>query len=165
MPLPTHDIMDFADKLGTGPGDQRPDAINLADVPSMIGRDTNVTMSGLRYVIVREGDGDVVETGDTIEVDYAGYLSDGSVFDTSVPEVGAANDFDRGGYPFEPISFVAGTGQVIRGWDEGLVGMRVGDVRRLIIPSDLAYGSRGIDGVIPPNATLIFDVHVLSTTR
>jgi peptidylprolyl isomerase len=164
MPAPTRDVMDYADQLGTGPGNDRPAAINLADVPSMIGRDTVVAISGLRYVVVREGDGIVVESGMTVEVDYAGYLSDGTVFDTSVPEVGAANNFDRGGYPFEPISFVAGTGQVIRGWDEALVGMRVGDVRRLIIPSDLAYGSRGIPGTIPPNATLIFDVHLLGAT-
>jgi peptidylprolyl isomerase len=142
--------------------------------------DTITTMSGLRYIDYEEGSGVEVTPGVTVRVDYAGYLTNGTLFDTSIESVGRKHDpagrpfpadasdaerskwFDRGGYPFEPLEFVVGKGQVIRGWDDGLTtNMRVGGRRRLIIPPDQAYGSRGT-GPIPPNATLIFDVHVLA---
>lgn len=123
--------------------------------------DTITTMSGLRYIVVDEGSGRTVESGMTVKVDYAGFLSDGTIFDTSMEQVGQEHGFDRGGYPFEPIEFVVGIGRVIPGWDEGLTGMKVDGRRRLIIPAELGYGSRGAPPAIPPNATLIFDVHVL----
>ncbi len=99
---------------------------------------------------VVEGEGDTVKTGDTVMVHYTGLLkSDGSVFDTS---------YTRG----VPFIFNVGSGQVIKGWDEGLVGMRVGGKRKLDIPSSLAYGETGAgDGVIPPNADLIFEIELL----
>jgi len=108
-----------------------------------------VTMpSGLKYVDMTVGDGTLAESGKTVSVHYTGWLTDGTKFDSSV---------DRG----QPFSFTLGAGQVIRGWDEGVAGMRVGGKRKLTIPSDLGYGSRGAGGVIPPNATLVFDVELL----
>jgi peptidylprolyl isomerase len=143
--------------------------------------DTVTTMSGLRYIVYEEGTGPKVEPGMKVRVDYAGYLADGTLFDTSLDSVGRLHNpqgkpfsslpegtdrsqrFMRGGYPFEPIEFAVGKGAVIRGWDEGLTtDMNVGGRRRLIIPPDLGYGARGAGGTIPPNATLIFDVTVLS---
>jgi peptidylprolyl isomerase len=124
--------------------------------------DTVTTMSGLRYVEIKHGRGKKVEPGMKVSVDYAGYLADGTLFDTSLDSVGKLHNFDRGGYPFKPIEFTVGKAQVIQGWDEGLTtDMRVGGRRRLIIPPNLGYGSQGSGG-IPPNATLIFDVNVLS---
>jgi len=106
------------------------------------------TPSGLEYEILTEGSGDVARAGDTVHVHYTGWLTDGTKFDSSV---------DRG----QPFSFPLGKGRVISGWDEGVAGMKVGEKRKLTIPSDLGYGSRGAGGVIPPNATLIFDVELL----
>ena len=125
--------------------------------------DTLRTMSGLSFIVQEKGDeSKPVTAGMKVKVDYAGYLEDGTLFDTSLETVGAANSYDRGGYPFEPIEFVVGQGEVIRGWDEGLTtDMYVGGKRRLIIPPTLGYGSRGAGDVIPPNSTLIFDVHVI----
>ncbi len=104
--------------------------------------------SGLKYVDLKVGDGALAETGKTVSVHYTGWLTDGTKFDSSL---------DRG----QPFSFDLGGGHVIRGWDEGVVGMRVGGKRKLTIPPDLGYGSRGGGGVIPPGATLIFDVELL----
>ncbi|HWH72525.1 MAG TPA: FKBP-type peptidyl-prolyl cis-trans isomerase [Candidatus Sulfotelmatobacter sp.] len=95
------------------------------------------------------GTGAAPKRGDTVTVHYTGWLTDGTKFDSSV---------DRK----EPFSFVLGNGQVIRGWDEGVAAMRIGDKARLTIPPDLAYGPQGYPGVIPPNATLIFEVELLS---
>ena len=95
------------------------------------------------------GDGIRAEASRTVDVHYTGYLMDGTKFDSSL---------DRG----EPISFQLGTGMVIRGWEEGIAYMQVGDKLRLIIPPNLAYGDRGAGGVIPPNATLIFDVELVN---
>ncbi len=103
--------------------------------------------SGLIIEVMEEGTGAPVRLGDIVSVDYRGYLTDGSVFDES---------YKRG----QPFSFSVGSGQVIAGWDEGLLGMRVGEKRRLTIPGNLAYGQSGIPGVIPPNATLIFDIEL-----
>ncbi len=95
------------------------------------------------------GGGAVPKAGETVTVHYTGWLTDGAKFDISV---------DRD----EPCSFVLGAGQVIQGWDEGVATMRVGDKARLTIPPELAYGEAGYPGAIPPNATLIFEVELLS---
>jgi peptidylprolyl isomerase len=109
---------------------------------------TVTTPSGLKYVELVEGTGVIPQTGQRIDVHYVGTLEDGTKFDSSR---------DRG----QPFSFTIGKGQVIKGWDEGLSTMKVGGRRILTIPPDLGYGARGAGGVIPPNATLIFDVELL----
>ncbi|MDX2213646.1 MAG: FKBP-type peptidyl-prolyl cis-trans isomerase [Oculatellaceae cyanobacterium bins.114] len=106
------------------------------------------TESGLKYVDLVEGTGATPQRGQTVIVHYTGTLEDGTKFDSSR---------DRN----QPFSFPLGTGRVIRGWDEGISTMKVGGHRQLIIPPDLGYGVRGAGGVIPPNATLIFDVELL----
>ncbi|MDZ8078584.1 MAG: FKBP-type peptidyl-prolyl cis-trans isomerase [Nostoc sp. SerVER01] len=106
------------------------------------------TPSGLKYVEIKEGTGATPERGQTVEVHYTGTLQDGTKFDSSR---------DRG----QPFKFKIGVGQVIKGWDEGLSTMKVGGRRNLIIPPELGYGPRGAGGVIPPNATLLFDVELL----
>lgn len=104
--------------------------------------------SGLQYIDVVTGGGDEARAGQDVTVHYTGWLTTGQQFDSS-----------RGRN--QPFSFRLGAGNVIQGWDQGVVGMRVGGQRRLIIPADLGYGARGAAGVIPPNATLIFDVELL----
>jgi FKBP-type peptidyl-prolyl cis-trans isomerase len=106
------------------------------------------TESGLKYSDVAVGNGREAMLGDTATVHYTGWLTDGKKFDSSV---------DRK----EPFSFRVGAGQVIKGWDEGVAGMKIGGKRKLTIPPQLGYGPRGAGGVIPPNATLIFDVELL----
>lgn len=107
------------------------------------------TSSGLRYQITEKGNGKKAEKGNTVSVHYRGKLANGQEFDSS---------FKRN----QPLEFVVGIGQVIEGWDEGLQLLQVGDKARLVIPSYLGYGSRGAGGVIPPNATLIFDVELIN---
>lgn len=111
------------------------------------------TASGLQYQIITEGNGQQPRIGQRVTVHYTGWLDDngqpGRKFDSSV---------DRGA----PFSFTVGIGQVIKGWDEGVAMMCVGEKRRLIIPASLGYGARGAGGIIPGNATLIFDVELLS---
>ena len=106
------------------------------------------TSSGLTYVDEVIGNGEVAVTGKTATVHYTGWLENGTQFDSSV---------DRG----QPFSFRLGVGQVIKGWDEGVQGMKVGGKRKLTIPANLGYGARGAGGIIPPHATLIFDVELL----
>jgi FKBP-type peptidyl-prolyl cis-trans isomerase len=112
------------------------------------GGKTVKTPSGLQYIDLLEGTGRQAELGDTATVHYTGWLADGTKFDSSV---------DRK----EPFSFRVGAGQVIKGWDEGVSSMKIGGKRKLIIPPELGYGARGAGGVIPPNATLTFDVELL----
>lgn len=106
------------------------------------------TESGLQYVDLVVGTGRTAELGDTATVHYTGWLADGSTFDSSRTRN-------------EPFSFRVGAGRVIKGWDEGVLGMKVGGKRKLIIPPDLGYGARGAGNVIPPNATLTFEVELL----
>lgn len=106
------------------------------------------TPSGLHVEDVQEGAGPPVQPGDDIVVHYTGWLVDGTRFDSS-------RDNDS------PFTLAIGTGEVIPGWDEGIPGMRVGGVRRLVIPPSLAYGNEGAGGVIPPGATLVFEVELL----
>jgi FKBP-type peptidyl-prolyl cis-trans isomerase len=106
------------------------------------------TPSGLIYLITKKGTGAVPKAGDTVAVHYTGTLTDGTPFDSSK---------ERG----EPIEFPLGQGRVIKGWDEGISKMHVGDQAILVIPPDLGYGERGAGGVIPPGATLIFIVELV----
>ena len=105
--------------------------------------------SGLKYQDLVVGDGVEAQTGQNVQVHYTGWLTSGEKFDSSV---------DRG----QPFNFVLGAGMVIRGWDEGVSGMRIGGKRKLVIPPDLAYGERGAGGMIGPNETLVFEVELLS---
>lgn len=111
-------------------------------------RDGVVTESGLKYVDIVEGTGAMPQPGQRVTVHYTGTLENGLKFDSSR---------DRG----RPFTFTIGVGQVIKGWDEGVMSMRVGGRRQLEIPPELGYGARGAGGVIPPNATLLFDIELL----
>lgn len=115
--------------------------------------ETKTMTSGLKFQILSEGKSDQKpQAGQLVTVHYTGWLDEngklGRKFDSSI---------DRN----QPFQFTVGIGQVIKGWDEGVIDMKVGEKRRLIIPSELAYGTRGAGGVIPPNATLIFDVELI----
>ncbi|MGD0205023.1 MAG: FKBP-type peptidyl-prolyl cis-trans isomerase [Dehalococcoidia bacterium] len=120
--------------------------------PPVVSGTPTATTSGLQFIDIKVGTGDSPQTGDTVEVNYTGWLADGTEFDSSLD-------------PSHPFSFVIGTGKVIKGWDEGVASMKVGGQRRLIIPPELAYGQRGYPNVIPANAQLIFDVELLSIKK
>jgi len=109
----------------------------------------HVTASGLKVMDYRVGTGPEAVTGRTVGVHYTGWLENGTKFDSSV---------DRG----QPFEFALGAGNVIKGWDEGVQGMRVGGKRQLTVPPEIGYGMRGAPPTIPPNATLVFDVELLS---
>jgi FKBP-type peptidyl-prolyl cis-trans isomerase FkpA len=109
--------------------------------------------SGLQYEDVNVGTGDEAKAGDQVKVHYTGWLQN--------PDGSAGRKFDSSKDRNDPFDFPLGAGHVIKGWDEGVQGMKVGGVRKLIIPSALGYGARGAGGVIPPNATLIFEVELL----
>jgi peptidylprolyl isomerase len=108
-----------------------------------------VTASGLRYVDLRVGSGDEAQTGKIVDVQYVGWLVDGTRFDSS-------RDRDR------PFTFRLGAGDALKGWDEGLVGMKVGGRRKLIIPPDLGFGKQGIGSVVPPGSVLYYEFELLS---
>jgi peptidylprolyl isomerase len=120
-----------------------------SEIDKETGKPIVTTPSGLQYVDLVVGKGAAVKTGDHIFVNYVGTLVDGTKFDSS---------YDRG----QPFDFIVGIGQVIKGWDEGLLTMNVGGKRKLIIPSRLGYGMEGQGDVIPANATLIFKVELVS---
>ena len=124
---------------------------NNASPTKVTGKPTT-TSSGLQYWDIAVGTGATAVAGKTVKVHYTGWLTDGKKFDSSV---------DRG----QPFSFSLRGGQVIKGWDEGVAGMKVGGKRQLRIPPELGYGARGAGGVIPPNATLIFDVVLLDVGK
>ncbi len=130
-----------------GDGDKSPTSQEQTPVTETALRDTT-TASGLHFIDIVRGTGPVPNAGDVVEAHYTGWLEDGTKFDSSL---------DRG----EPLQFVLGRGRVIAGWDEGIALMRQGGKARLIIPPDLGYGARGAGGVIPPNATLIFEVELV----
>lgn len=111
-----------------------------------------VTETGVRYEVIREGTGPSPKRGDSVTVNYTGWLEDGTKFDSSV---------DRN----RPFTFKLGVGQVIQGWDDGVATMNVGGISKFYIPPELGYGNRGAGGVIPPNATLIFEVELLSIKK
>jgi len=108
-------------------------------------------VASLKIEDLKVGDGAEAKVGDNITVNYVGTLLNGTKFDSS---------YDRN----QPFTFILGAGQVIEGWDKGFAGMKVGGKRKLTIPSEMAYGSRGAGGVIGPNATLVFEVELLNVT-
>lgn len=140
-----------------GGGEETPetnDSEELAAAPAAGGdcsTEPTTTSSGLRYVDIECGDGEEAAKGDSVEVHYVGKLENGKKFDASR---------DRG----QTLPFQIGAGQLIAGFDEGVVGMKVGGVRELTIPPELGYGEAGQPPVIPPNATLIFEVELVSIT-
>ena len=133
----------FMGVLMTTPGSGQSNA-----APTKVEGDPTRTRSGLEYWEIKVGTGDTAVAGKPVRVHYTGWLTNGTKFDSSV---------DRG----QPFSFPLGAGRVIKGWDEGVAGMKVGGKRQLRIPPDLGYGPRGAGGVIPPNATLVFDVELI----
>src|SRR3954462_7750185 len=124
----------------------------LTQGATMSEANATTTASGLTYEDVKVGTGEIATAGRTVSVHYTGWLTDGKKFDSSK---------DRG----KPFEFPLGGGRVIKGWDEGVQGMKVGGVRKLTIPPELGYGPRGAGGVIPPNATLVFEVELLKTGK
>jgi len=107
-----------------------------------------VTKSGIKIEVLQEGTGNIPKQGQTVTVHYTGWLTDSTKFDSSK---------DRG----QPFTYQFGVGQVIQGWDDGVATMKVGGKSRFTIPSELGYGRQGAGGVIPPNATLVFEVELL----
>jgi FKBP-type peptidyl-prolyl cis-trans isomerase len=144
-------------------------AADMSGNPSEAGSQTNASASpadnggaaagdtlelpGVEVTVIKAGSGPVAEDGESVSVNYTGELADGTVFDSNT---------DPKFSHVQPFTFNLGAGQVIRGWDEGVAGMKVGEERKLVISPDYAYGADGISGVIPPNATLTFDVTLLS---
>lgn len=118
--------------------------------PTKVTGQPKTLAGGLQYWDIKAGTGATAATGKTVTVNYTGWLTNGKQFDSSVGK--------------QPFSFRLGAGEVIPGWDEGVAGMKVGGKRQLKIPPALGYGAQGADGVIPPNATLVFDVELLGVS-
>jgi FKBP-type peptidyl-prolyl cis-trans isomerase len=123
------------------------------------------TENGLYYVIEQEGTGDAVTPGTTMYVNYAGYLLDGTLFDTSFPDIAKANNVFNEGREYSPLPVNVGMGQVIPGWDEGLLLLKNGAKAKFLIPSPLAYGEAGAGAMIPANSPLVFDVEVTDVQK
>lgn len=139
----------FAVAFITQSCNQQPKVINTKpwDIKTT---DTITTESGLKYLVVKKSNNPIkAEKGMVVNLHYTGFLLDGKVFDSSIERR-------------NPISFELGTGSVIKGWDEGIALMNIGDKYRLIIPADLGYGTRGAGSDIPPNTTLLFDVELVN---
>jgi peptidylprolyl isomerase len=120
------------------------------------GLETGTQSDGLQVTTTKQGTGAAAANGNTVTVNYTGTLEDGTIFDSNVdPKFGHV----------QPFSFKLGAGQVIKGWDEGVLGMKVGEKRHLVIPASLGYGAQGAGGVIPPDATLVFDVEVTGISK
>jgi FKBP-type peptidyl-prolyl cis-trans isomerase FkpA len=126
---------------------------------------TQKATSGLQYVIDVPGQGPKPQQGDTVKVNYTGYLLDGKVFDTSLEELAKKHNIHNPLRPYEPIEFQLGAGQVIQGWDEGIMLLSKGSKARLFIPSTLAYGERAMGDSIPANAVLLFEVELVDFTK
>jgi len=120
------------------------------------------TENGLYFIEIKKGNGAKPEVGKSIKVNYIGRFLDGKVFDTNNEKEAKNAGIFNERRPYEPIEFILGQGQVIKGWEEGIALMKVGGKAKLIIPSNLAYGERGVNGAIPPYATLVFDVELVS---
>lgn len=141
--LAEHDLLSPAEYI-TDPADRKP-----AQLEGEMDKPEQTTESGLKYVVLEEGTGAKPKQGDVIVAEYTGWLENGKKFDSSKDHPGE-------------FSFPVGTGRVIPGWDEALLDMKVGERRKLTIPPQLAYGEQGAGGVIPPNATLIFEVKLVA---
>jgi FKBP-type peptidyl-prolyl cis-trans isomerase len=128
-----------------------PVRVPKTNAPTKVTGDGVKTDSGLQYWDIKIGTGAVANDGDHVKVHYTGWFSDGKKFDSSVDA-------------HQPYSFTLGKGEVIKGWDEGVTGMKVGGKRQLRVPPELAYGDKGFKNIVPPNATLIFDVQLLAVT-
>jgi FKBP-type peptidyl-prolyl cis-trans isomerase len=138
--------------MAYGCGDSGKTGTSSASSPMKVTGPPTTTASGLQYWDIAVGSGATAVAGSMVKVHYSGFLTTGEKFDSSR---------DRG----EAFSFPLGTGQVIKGWDEGVAGMKVGGQRQLRIPPSLGYGASGAGGAIPPNATLIFDVELLDVRK
>jgi len=154
-PLPILSVLFAVFAIASGCGDTNksstPSTSNSSG-PTKVNGQPHTTPSGLQYWDIVAGTGATAAAGSTVKVHYTGWLINGGKFDSSR---------DRG----EPFSFLLGAGQVIKGWDEGVAGMKVGGKRQLRITPELGYGASGAGGVIPPNATLIFDVELLEVGK
>jgi len=139
----------MASALWAQAASQKPATRPNTNAPTKVTGDGVKTDSGLQYWDITVGTGDVAKAGSHVKVHYTGWLTNGKKFDSSV---------DAG----KPFEFTIGKGDVIKGWEEGVTGMKVGGKRQLRIPPQLAYGERGYPGVIPANATLIFDIRLLA---
>lgn len=133
-------------------GPQEPMPASTYDAKAPLSKNKIIMKNGMKIEITKEGSGAEIKNGQTAVMSYTGKLTDGTTFDSNV---------DPKFQHVEPFTFTLGEGRVIKGWDEGVLGMKVGESRTLTIPADLAYGARGIPGTIPPNATLVFDVTLL----
>jgi FKBP-type peptidyl-prolyl cis-trans isomerase len=123
--------------------------LSAAEEPPVRAEREVVTKSGLRYVDLKVGEGEEAKPGQVVEVHYTGWLTDGVQFETS-------HNCN------EPLTFRVGAGDVLKGWDEGVQGMKVGGKRKLIVPPELGYGKQGAGSVVPPNATLVFEFELLA---
>ncbi len=149
-PIPIAAVLVVAGSLLWAQTTQKPaQAVPNTKAPTRVTGEGTTTPSGLKYWDIKVGTGQEAKDGDHVKVHYTGWLTSGKKFDSSVDA-------------HQPYEFTLGKGEVIKGWDEGVAGMKVGGKRQLRIPPDLGYGEKGYPGVIPANATLIFDVQLLA---